>query len=899
MKDKDKPKSFWKRIKFDSDFAKRIAKDFGYPYLFCLCFWTISCLVFSKPINLLASKLGTLLFDYNTHSLLIYEKLIDATLLGYFLARLLFIKKFFWGQFPALKIGLPLAIWYTINVNSWVESKLVFIPLPNYSNLNFLSLVYFFCLTELLFMSFYYFFKVELRANDQSSFITDVAFDPKKQKQKDELGFDKFANRIASEIKAVSSSESVVFGINGEWGEGKTSMINMIRQQLEDEKYTVVDFHPWKTNSGKAMNQLFFDALKDGLKNKIWGINWKIDRYADALLQLDKTGVGKVIWQFISQPDSVEKQKEKLAESMKLLDKNLVVVVDDLDRLAKNEIADVLKLMRDTANFPNLVFMAAYDRAYLNEAIKKEINEYNYENYMDKIVLWEAPIYRPQPWRYLTILKNQLASYKIIWKEDITDLFHEREGIFSKKTSKGLNLFELHNSLFKNLRSVKRFVNFLIFNYKTVVFEDENGANAKVWFKDFYYLYLLRFFYAKYYDRFQDAYHELYSWTNNGLVETFNDKYWPRVFPENEQTPNNEATKPNDVENIKTIISQLLISDHRNWPATRIVWYKNFFEYFHLGNHEDITMEAFAKMLEAEDFESFKNKIEICDVEKKILAQFNAGEIISALRINSEPSSSENEFFTNYFKQLLWVYKTIKVRCPVDLVFNEIHEYLPGRSNLLKDEDIKIIQQDVLEFIEKERIEEEIQPLIALLIYKYKENKNLTDNLDYKNTFLSVYDAISIAKDNFTKHVKNTTSIPLETIRLYYYCYQKIDENDELVLDDEVIQQMRKLADKYPNDFLKYLIIKYRNEDSRNDAYKLNFILISLFKKIDELKFYINNKTFTEEVNMLVQVINKFINHWENIILTLQGNFEQLVLTDKEKYLLEDCHSIDQVKGNM
>ncbi|MDP2112887.1 MAG: P-loop NTPase fold protein, partial [Bacteroidota bacterium] len=187
-------------------------------------------------------------------------------------------------------------------------------------------------------------------------------------------------------------------------------MINLIRKQLEDESYTVVNFHPWKTNSGKAMNQLFFDALKEGLKNKIWGINWQIDRYADALFQLDKTGLGKTIWQLFFQPDSVEKQKDKLAESMKLLDKNLVVVVDDLDRLAKNEIADVLKLMRDTANFPNLVFIAAYDRNYLNEAIKEEINEHNYENYMDKIVLWEVPIYKPQPRKYIEILKNLLIE---------------------------------------------------------------------------------------------------------------------------------------------------------------------------------------------------------------------------------------------------------------------------------------------------------------------------------------------------------------------------------------------------------------------------------------------------------------------------------------------------------
>jgi hypothetical protein len=878
-------------------FRKRIQKDFNRTYFLCLIGWTIVCLLFSKQVNLAFGKLGGFLFSGDQDSLHVYLWVIIGSFVLYLFGRIAFIGRFLWGQFPVAKSMAPIAIWYFINVHEWVNPTISFVALPFSKNLNFLSLTYFFCIFDLLFMVIYYLMKVEPRSNNKSSFITDIAFDPEDKEPKDLLGFDSFAERIATEVKNISSSESVVFGINGEWGEGKTSMINLIRKKLKDEKYTVVDFHPWKTNSGKAMNQLFFDALKDGLKNKNVGINWKIDRYAEALLHLDKTGFGKMLWQLFAPSDSVEAQKKKLGESMKILDKNLVVVVDDLDRLAKNEIADVLKLMRDTANFPNLVFIAAYDRNYLDTAIKSEINDHKPENYMDKIVLWEAPIYKPQPRIYLDALKSLLRRHKnIIWEENINDLFHEHEGIFSKETSQGINLYELHTSLLQDLRSVKRFVNFLIFNYKTVISENKEEINAKVWFKDFYYLYMIRFFYAKYYERFQIAYHELYTWTNNGKIETSCDKYWPKIFSEPTDKLNNEADETKDVENVKAIISVLLISDHRNWPATRIVWYKNFLEYFHLGNHSDITMEAFAKMLEAEDFETFKNKIEILNTEKKILAQFNSGEIISALRIISEPNTAENDFFINYFQQLIWVYK-IKDHLPPRLVYNEIHEYLPGRSNLLKADDIEIIQKGVLKFIRQQSLEEVVQPLITLLIYEYKESENQLNNLDYKYTFLTISDAISIAKDNFTRHVKNTTSITLETIRLYYYCYQKIDENDMFVLDDEVTQQMRKLADRYPKDFLKYLIIKYRKKDLGNNVHKLNSILMSLFKDLDELKLYINDKTFTKEEKMLVQIIIKLINHLEDKVLALSGvSFEELGLTDKEQYFLKDCLSFNDIK---
>ncbi|MBW8325955.1 MAG: KAP family NTPase [Prolixibacteraceae bacterium] len=664
-----------------------------------------------------------------------------------------------------------------------------------------------------------------------------------------------------AEIKTVSSSESVVFGINGEWGEGKTSMINLIRKQLDDDDYTVVDFHPWKTNSGKAMNQLFFDALKDGLKNKIWGINWKIDRYADALLQLDKTGFGKALWQLFYRPDSVEKQKDNLAESMKLLDKNLVVVVDDLDRLAKNEIADVLKLMRDTANFPNLVFLAAYDRKYLEEAIQTEINKHNYQNYLDKIVLWEAPIYRPQPRKYINVLKELLEHKTNVFpKDEINDLFDLFEGTGKQKKERYSNPYEIHYALFSNLRDVKRFVGSLLFNYKTVIkIEEDVVVERKIRFRDFYYLYLLRFFFSDYYERFHIAYHELFTDKNEGKIETSYEKYGTIIFRDNDKDPNEEK--------IKSIITILIGFENSQAPATSIVWYKNFQNYFYLGNHQDITMDVFSAKLKAENFDEFKNKVEILIEDKETLCQFSFGEILSAVRINLGRNHEIKDFLSDYFQHLIWISSKINPPSSFRLVFNEISTSIPKVSSTFKEQDIEIIQHNMLNFIQKSNLDEIIQPLLALLIHKCKEDGSWERSWGHEvifNTFLNIHEAISISKNNFINHVKEGTGISIKTVSLFYCCYQKIDENGKIVWDEEVIKPMRKLADQFPDDILPYFIGIYQpyiNSDEKKPTW--NRSLLAIFQTKENVKRYLLESNFVKEKMRAVI----YSNYVESIIM--------------------------------
>jgi hypothetical protein len=870
-------KSGWEEIK----------NDFNRNYFFCLFAWLLICLLFSKPINQLLGKLGGFLFSPDSTPPKSNEWLLIILLISMYVVRFYFRKRITDFSLRILYLITPLALWVCLNLLFDLYPSIKFTKSTLFSPIPQIAILLAVWFVELLIIILNYFKAEKLPRENKSSFITDVAFDPKDKdiEQTERLGFENFANRIAEEIKTVSSKESVVFGINGEWGEGKTSMINLIRQQLEEENYTVVDFHPWKTNSGKAMNQLFFDALKEGLKNKIWGINWRIDRYADALLQLDKTGIGKVIWQFISRPDSVEKQKEKLAESMKLLDKNLVVVVDDLDRLAKNEIADVLKIMRDTANFPNLVFLAAYDRAYLNEAIKKEINEHNYENYMDKIVLWEAPIYRPQPRKYLEVLKNLLKEKLPEFVEDIEEIFDESSSRMTKATYdyskqpentqiKVETPYELHIALFTNLRTVKRFCNYLNFNIRTI--------KDKSIFADFYYLYLLRFFYSKQFDLFTTAYHELHRVKKGDFDEIERDfaKYTSIIFT------NDDREKEKEMVAIVEAILRNVINNNSNTKFESLVYYKNFLNYFHLGNHNEITAAEFSAMLKADNIEEIKPKID--RISKDILNQFSNLSIIRVLGNNFPRNDAPS--LVDYFKSII----SMAIKYDRADFYKDCHETITSICcNKEYNIDIKTIQSEIYSFFN----EDKIQKLLFLIIYDYK-TKYEHNGKNHDNYYIDIEKSIKISQNNFINHVRDTEEITKKTIWLYYCSCQELDKFSTLIYNEKIIGLMKEVILKHPIKFLDLLIIKdlysFRTSSYTEFANRFNDYLLPIFKDLEDFKDYLKNLIKME--NDVKEKVEIYLKYADEAFTANDLSYQKAFYpNESDKNLFKDAYFIDEL----
>ncbi|RWZ49538.1 NTPase KAP [Labedella phragmitis] len=214
---------------------------------------------------------------------------------------------------------------------------------------------------------------------------------PIKSSADDDLGRAPVAHDFAESVRELDASEGLVVGVLGPWGHGKSSFINLMREQFEQEpKLTVIDFNPWMFSGSNQLVNFFFTEIGAELnvKNKS-----KFGQAADWLAKY--AGILKPVSQFIPVPfagavgeaaagavsglaettdadRSAKKVREKITEELLALTEPIVVVIDDIDRLTTPEIREIFKLVRLTASFPNIVYVLAFDRARVEQALTED-----------------------------------------------------------------------------------------------------------------------------------------------------------------------------------------------------------------------------------------------------------------------------------------------------------------------------------------------------------------------------------------------------------------------------------------------------------------------------------------------------------------------------------------------
>lgn len=70
--------------------------------------------------------------------------------------------------------------------------------------------------------------------------------------------------------------------------------------------------------------------------------------------------------------EGVAGKRERLIKKLQELDAPIVVILDDVDRLSTAEIRDLFKLVRLTASFPNIIYIVAFDRKRVEQALTDE-----------------------------------------------------------------------------------------------------------------------------------------------------------------------------------------------------------------------------------------------------------------------------------------------------------------------------------------------------------------------------------------------------------------------------------------------------------------------------------------------------------------------------------------------
>ena len=212
------------------------------------------------------------------------------------------------------------------------------------------------------------------------------------------------AGSLVRSIRKLDASKGLVVGIQGPWGFGKSSFINLMREGFaEKPEIVVVDFNPWMFSGSDQLVSLFFSQIGAELKlkggNRFDAIAAGLDKYADALsplanfIPIPGAGIlagflrrilgGAVAKKRAAQSD-IHGIRDSIVDTLKKLDQPIVVVIDDIDRLTTPEIREIFKLVRLTGNFPNVIYTLAFDR----DRVEKALDEENVPGraYLEKII---------------------------------------------------------------------------------------------------------------------------------------------------------------------------------------------------------------------------------------------------------------------------------------------------------------------------------------------------------------------------------------------------------------------------------------------------------------------------------------------------------------------------------
>lgn len=313
-------------------------------------------------------------------------------------------------------------------------------------------------------------------------FKTDQPIESSKD---DILGRASFSQALGEAILSYKEKDSIVIGLFGAWGSGKTSIINTAIEHIESnpklksdyEKPIVVRFNPWNYSDQNQLITQFFRELSVTLGRHDYAghgkdIGEKLQTYAKIVEPLALIPmIGSFVKIFSDTAKSAGSAIESLSD-LKANDLNaikadinellgeqnhkIIVVIDDIDRLNDTEIRQMFQLVKSLGDFKNTIYLLAFDKNVVINALENVQKGFGLE-YLEKVVQipFEVPLISKDEVEYL--LNSELN--KLI--KDVPENKWD-QGYWLDIYSSGFMDF------FQNIRDVTRYLNTLRFSFEFV-----------------------------------------------------------------------------------------------------------------------------------------------------------------------------------------------------------------------------------------------------------------------------------------------------------------------------------------------------------------------------------------------------------------------------------------------
>ena len=341
---------------------------------------------------------------------------------------------------------------------------------------------------------------------------------PIERRGDDRLGRVRFAEAIADAIRGWSHKDSLVIALYGPWGMGKSSIKNMVLDALRSDRpreVVAVEYNPWQYANRDQIQAAFFDQVGIALgKGEVGTLrtrarllaHWqRLEAYLTAgksLVDLFPKLVGAILlvpaalafakgaggplgsgyWVegvlgciallFLAWPrvakavigvlrvgleigrKSLDEVKEDLSTELRNVEKPILIIVDDVDRLTPKETLALLQLVKANVDLPNLVFLILCDRTVVGKHIESLLKVCG-DEFLEKVVQIGFDVPKVERPRILRILTDGFDTILNADKHVEHTFDQIRWG----------NIFvEGIDGYFQNLRHVKRFLGTLAFH---------------------------------------------------------------------------------------------------------------------------------------------------------------------------------------------------------------------------------------------------------------------------------------------------------------------------------------------------------------------------------------------------------------------------------------------------
>lgn len=276
----------------------------------------------------------------------------------------------------------------------------------------------------------------------------------------DILGRKEIADHLLSFVKKCDTYDNLTVSLQGPWGSGKTSILNLLISKLEKEENIIIyEFNPWNFEDDTSLLRAFLDGLSKKIGNEelsksilelidFYNNTFVFNKYINGIVN-----IGVKTLEQASKDRTIDDIRDEIEDKLRTNNKKVIVIVDDIDRLPAIQIKQLFQMIKKTCNFVCLHYILCMDKRVVLSSLENiQGKNISSKNYLDKIIQVEINIDNPTT--------DQIENY----------LFSNLETIY-KKYGNQINvdddrLIEIHNWLGLddfNIRDINRALNDTVF----------------------------------------------------------------------------------------------------------------------------------------------------------------------------------------------------------------------------------------------------------------------------------------------------------------------------------------------------------------------------------------------------------------------------------------------------